>query len=350
MDPTDPPATLPARAGLGWLGRMRRALAFGLSGRDTVVVALAGFMVRGGIVLLAIPSAVLPSVIGLAGALGVNAFGIDGRPTTSFFELVAVVSIALAAYLLLAAIVGSLTDVWLVEAALEPGDTSPGGSRPLPSFEQLLNLAGIRAVCLVPLAVALAWAASRIYTSAYNELTTPSNLGVPLVVRTVLGAADAVAVVAVVWLLEETVGALAVRRLLLTGCGVWKAIGGAFNQLLRRPLTSAATVILSYIASALVMAAGIVLIATAFDWCRIAVRLKDPVAWSLGIGPLSTTRDVRPVIFLLAVLALGVAWIAASTLAGVASAWRSAALTGEVAKATSAEAGKRSESTATSGY
>jgi len=336
--------TLRVRAGIGWLGRMRRALAFGLSGRDTVVVALAGFMLRGGIVLLAVPSAVLPSVIGLAGALGVNAFGIDGRPTTSFFELVAVISAVAASYLLLAAVIGSLIDVWLIEAALDPDGRPPSRPRPLPSIEQLLNLAGIRAVCLVPLAVALVWAGSRIYASAYNELTIPSSLGVPLAVRTVLGAVDAVAVVVVVWLLEETIGAVAVRRLVLTRCGVWRAIGGALIQLIRRPIASAATVLLSYFASALAMAAGIALITATFDWCRVAARIQQPIAMSLGIGQFSTTRDVRPVLFLLAALALGLAWVAASTLAGIASAWRSAAITGEVAEATSQAAGKPSES------
>ena len=333
-----------ARAGVGWLGRMRWALAFGLSGRDTVVVALAGFMLRGGIVLLAVPSAVLPSVIGLAGALGVNAFGIDGRPTSSFFELVAVISAAAALYLLLAVLVGSLIDVWLIEAALDPDGRSPSRPRPLPSLDQLLNMAGIRAICLVPLAVAVAWAGSRIYASAYTELTTPSSLSVPLAVRTVLGAADAVALVVFVWLLGETIGAVAVRRLVLTRCGVWRAIGGALSQLVRRPITSAATVFLSYCASALAMAAGMAAIATAFDWCRVAARIQQPIPLSLGIGQLSTTRDIRPALFLLAALALGVAWVAASTLAGVASAWRSAAITAEVAEATSQRAAKASES------
>ena len=333
-----------ARTGMGWLGRMRDALAFGLSGPDTVVVALAGFMLRGGILLLAVPSAVLPSVIGLAGAVGVNAFGIDGRPTTSLFELVAVISAVAASYLLLASVIGSLIDVWLIEAALDPDGRSPNRPRSLPSLEQLLNLAGIRAVCLVPLAVAMVWAGSRIYTSAYNELTIPSSLGVPLAVRTVLGAVDAVAVVVLVWLLEETVGAVAVRRLVLTRCGVWSAIGGAVKQLIRRPIASAATVLLSYLASALAIAAGMALIALAFDWCRVAARIEQPIAMSLGVGQLSTTRDVRPVLFLLAALALGLAWVAASTLAGIASACRSAAITGEVAEAISGAAGKTSES------
>lgn len=344
MEPVELLETPNARAGFGWLGRMRRALAFGLSGRDTIVVALAGFMLRGGIVLLAVPSAVLPSVIGLAGTLGVNAFGIDGRPTTSFFEMVAVMSALTASYLLLAAVIGSLIDVWLIEATLDPEGRPPNRPRPLPSIEQLLTLAGIRAVCLVPLAVALAWAGSRIYASAYNELTTPSSLSVPLAVRTVLGAIDAIAVVVVAWLFEETIGAVAVRRLVLTRCGVWRAIGGALIQLIRRPMTSAATVLLSYLASALAMLAGMALIATTFDWCLVAARIQQPIDVSLDIGQLSTTSDARPVLFLLAALALGLAWVAASTLAGISSAWRSAAITGEVAGAISQAAGKPSVS------
>ncbi len=332
------------RARLGWPGRMRRALAFGLSGRDVVVVALAGFMLRGGIVVLAVPSAVLPSVIGLAGAVGVNAFGIDGRPMPPFFELVAIVSVLAAVWLLAAMVVGSLIDVWLIETALNPNGRSLRSPRPPPRLEQLLGLAGIRAICLVPLAIALAWAGSRIYTAAYNELTIPSNLAVPLPVRTVLAATDAVAVVMVVWLLEETIGAIAVRRLVLTGCGIWRAIGGAVLQLVRRPVTSAATVLLSYLASALAMAAGLGLTAVAFDWFRVAARTQQPIPLSLAIGQFSTTRDFRTAVFLLAALAVGVAWVAASTLAGMASAWRSAALTGEVAEATSRPVGKPSES------
>jgi hypothetical protein len=344
VNPGDSAPTLNARAGFGWLGRMRKALAFGLSGRDAVVVALAGFMLRGGIVLLAVPSAVLPSVIGLAGAFGVDAFGIDGRPTTSFIELVVVVSAVVAIYLLLATVVGAIVDMWLIEAALDPDGLSARTQPMPPILDRLLSLAAIRVVCLVPLALAVAWAGSRIYGSAYSELTTPSSLGVPLAVRTVLGAADAVALVVVVWLLEETVAAVAVRRLVITGCGVWQAIGSALGQLIRRPVTSAATVLLAYCGSALAMAAGIAAIATAFDWCRVAARIQQPIPLSLGIGPLSTTRDIRPILFMLAALALAVAWLAASMLAGMASAWRSAALTGEVAEATSQAAGKTSES------
>jgi hypothetical protein len=86
----------------GWTARIRRALAFGVVDRDTIVVALAGFLLRGGVVLLLVPIAVLPSVLGIAGAIGVDAFGIDGRPTLWFFEVVAIVTVLAAVWLLLA--------------------------------------------------------------------------------------------------------------------------------------------------------------------------------------------------------------------------------------------------------
>jgi hypothetical protein len=90
------------RAGFGWASRMRQALAFGVADLDTIVVALAGFLLRGGIVLLFVPISVLPSVLGIAGATGVDAFGIDGRPTLWFFEVVAIVTVLAAVWLLLA--------------------------------------------------------------------------------------------------------------------------------------------------------------------------------------------------------------------------------------------------------
>jgi len=77
-------------AGAGRASRMRCALGFGIADRDTIIVALAGFLLRGGIVLLLVPISVLPSVIGIAGATGVDAFGIDGRPTFWLFEMVAI--------------------------------------------------------------------------------------------------------------------------------------------------------------------------------------------------------------------------------------------------------------------
>ncbi len=309
----------------GWVARMRRAFAFGLAGSDTTVVALAGFLLRGGIVVLLLPSVVLPSVIGLAGATGVDAFGIDGHPTTWLFEMVAIASAAAALYLILALVAGSLIDVWLVGAALDPEGRGTSRPRSLPDLGILLDLAAIRGICAAPVAAVIVWAGSRIYTAAYNELTTPSNLVTPLAVRVVESAADAVLVVGLAWLASEVVGAIAVRRLILLNTGVRQSIGGALAQLVRRPISLGATVVVSYGASLVATGLATAATATAFEWCRVAARNQEAIAVTI----VSTTRDFRPVVFILAAAVLCCAWAAALALSGVASAWRSAALTGE---------------------
>jgi hypothetical protein len=57
------------------------------------------------------------------------------------------------------------------------------------------------------------------------------------------------------------------------------------------------------------------------------------MAVTVGLGSVSTTRDIRGLVFLLAAVALAIAWLAALTISGLASAWRSAAFTNEAADA-----------------
>lgn len=310
--------------------RMGMALAFGVSELDAAVVALAGFLLRGGVVLLALPSVVLPSVIGIAGVTGIDAVGIDGRPTPWLFEIVAIFVVAVILWLALASLVGSLVDVWLIEATVDAAGRPVRRGRPLPELGLLLDMVAVRGICLLPVAAALAWASARVYTVAYNELTTPSNLATPLPVRVVENAVDAVVVVSLVWLVTETIAALAVRRLVLADGGVWRSIVEALTQIVRRPFSTVSTAVASTGASVLATAIALAATATAFDWCRVAARNEQPIALSLGFGPLSTTRDFRPVVFVLAALVLAAAWVAAAALSGIASACRSAAWTGEV--------------------
>jgi hypothetical protein len=315
----------------GWTGRTRRAFAFGTADMDTPVVALAGFLLRGGIVLLMLPSVVLPSVLGLAAATGVQAFGIDGRPTPWLFEVAVMVSLAVGLWLALAVTIGSLIDVWLIEAALGRDERAAGRPRPLPDLRIVLDLAGIRAVCLVPLVGTIFWAGSRVYDTVYRELTTPTDLATPLPLRVVEDAADAILVVALIWLASEVIAAIAVRRLVLLDAGIWRSIAGAFVHVTRRPVSSASTVIVTFGAS--IVATGLAMASTAvtFDWCRVAARSPQPLPLTVGLGSLTATRDFRPVVFILATMALAAAWVATLAVSGIASAWRSAALTTETA-------------------
>jgi hypothetical protein len=294
-------------------------------------VALAGFLVRGGLVLLALPGVVLPSVIGIAGLTGANAFTIAGRPTPWLIELGAAASIGFVLWFLVASFVGSIVDVWLVDAALGGDGRSLRRPLPLPEGDLLLELVAVRVVCLIPLIVVVVWAGGRIYDAAYAELTIPTNLAVPLVVRVLEDATGAIAEVVLTWLVLETIAAVAVRRLILYGSGVVGALAGAVAHIVRHPISMFLSLAVSLGASAIALGLPMIGTAVAFDWCRVAARNPDPLGRQIGIGALSTTVDIRPVVFLAAVLALSVVWLAAFVLAGVSSAWRSSVLTQEVA-------------------
>lgn len=320
-----PAAELGAPVRQGWLDRAGRAVRFGIADRDTVMVALSGFLIRGGILILLVPSLVLPTVIGLAAFTGVDAFGIDGRASVWLVEMAMAAALAAAAWLVAAFVVGSIVDVWLIEAELDPNGHSPRQRRPLPDRRMILDLAAIRAFLALPLIAAILWASSRVYTSTYNELTAPGDLSSPFVWRVFQGAADGFLVIGVAWLVTETLGAIAIRRAVLLDRGVYRSIAEAALQLLRRPVSSAATIVGTLATFAVAALFAIAATSTAFDWVRIAVRTSGPTNLLTGLTEFAVLVG--------AALVLGFAWVAALAVSGVASAWRSAAFTEETADA-----------------
>ena len=326
----------PARSRRGRARRVGESIAFGVSGRPAPLVALTGFLLRGGIVLLALPAVVLPSVIGLAEVTGVRAISIAGQPTWWLVEVVVAALVGTVIWLAIASVIGAVADVWLVDMAVDPSG-SASRALPLPGRGLIFRLVAIRAVCAIPLVAALAWAAGRLFEATYNELTTPTDLAKPLPLRVVVAAAYSVAVVMVVWLATEAVAAIAIRRQILAGRGIWRSLADATFQVARRPLSTLVTVVFSYGTSFAATIAALFATATAFDWCRIAGRNSEPIAVRLGIGDFATTRDFRPVVFALATVALALAWAAALALSAVTAAWRSAAFTREVEDALAAQ-------------
>ena len=327
---------LPGRPGPpGWASRLGRSTRFAVLDRRAVPVALLGFLARGGIVLILLPSAVLPSVLEIAGMTGLRTFTITGDIHFTPWLVGAAVAIivALLAWLLLALVVGSLADAWLMAMVLRPAPADEAARLPLPNRRIVARLAAIRALCLVPVAATVVLAVGRLYDATYLELTSPSNLSTPLVLRVIQGAGDAVAVVVAAWLACETLAALAVRRQMALGQGVWRSLAGGAGQIVRRPISTLATVTFTYAGSAVAMLATMALTAAAFDWCRSAARAGEPIAIRLGIGDLATTRDFRPLAFAAAAVALALAWAIALAVSGAASVWRSAAMTEEVADA-----------------
>jgi hypothetical protein len=312
-------------AGSGsWLERIARAGRFAAADPDAVVLALSGFLLRGGIVVLAIPSVVLPSLIGLASVFGVNALGIDGRPTPWLISIVALGLAGAGLWLVAAVVVGSIVDVWLVRAALGGDARLVRRPQPLPGLGLLLDMAAIRVACLLPVGAAIAAVSQPIYSTAYDELTLPTNLADPLLVRVATRAAVPLAIVAVTWLITEMFAAIAVRRLFL-GAGVVGALTGTLGQIVRRPLQSLFTLIATSAVSFAALAVTTIATALAFLLCLDAARASSPVS-------------VAVFLFVASAVVLAFAWVVALAVAGIASAWRSAAWTEETASAWSRRA------------
>jgi hypothetical protein len=347
----DPAARRPS-----WFRRVLRATHFAFSDGGAVATALAGFLVRGGIVLLTLPIVVLPSVIDIAGITGVDAISIAGQPTPWLVAVIGLVILAAAAWLVVAVLAGSVVDYWLVQMKLgafagwaEPDQVEgAAGGRPsggtvhpgkaqhsgrasaarrldLPGGGLLWTMSMIRVVCALPLAAALTWVTTQIFDATYDQLLTPTDLATPLPVRVVMAATGPVTVVVGVWLLSESFGAIAIRRAILDRRGFMRSLQGALEQVVRRPITSLTTLILSFGTSAGALILALAACAWAFDACRVVARTHFLTA---ALGPVI---DLRALVFAFTAIVLVLAWSVALLVAAVTSAWRSALFTEEAA-------------------
>ena len=285
----------------------------------TWAVALAAFLVRGGLLVFLLPIVVLPSPVGLATILGptITAFWLGGL-SLGFAAIVAAIFGAFFAWLVVGGWVAALSerDMILTVAA---DDELVGHARPTVSGVRrrgrvwrivLLRLAGY-----VPLAVALGYGSLRLVQATYRELTLPSDVMVPIAWRVLGSVPDAVTGIAVGWTLGEIIGALGARRLVLWGQSIDQAYVGAWADLVRRPLTTVATyvvptVVLVLVTAPLVLGAGLV--------------------WQMLRGILSLDRaEDLPIVGLTMVLFVAT-WAVGLVVAGLLAAWRSAASTVEV--------------------
>jgi len=272
-------------------------------------MALAAFLVRGGILVLLLPLISLPSAPAVATMLAptVEAIAI-GRQS---FEA-ALVGTALIALALGIVAVAAFTGTWLdnalaheaegaAELDLRPPDVAPSAWRAL----------GIRLLAHLPTLVALGYGAVRIVIVTYQELLAPGNPAVPLALRVVGRAPDAFVIVAIVWLLGEAIGGLAARRA-SEGETVAQAMRGAIRDLLHR--RGAATFVVT---DAVVVGVVLLLI-------TVVSRAAEHVRAYLF-------DRVDDVSLAAALLLLVTTWVLALAVLGAALAWRSTAWTVEAA-------------------
>jgi hypothetical protein len=271
-------------------------------------IALAGFLARGGILLVLLPIITVPSPAELATALSptVSELAFGGLTPLVLGGIVAV-SVAALAILAASGLAGAWLDRELLRAAALDDELELGW---VPAQTSLREALSVRLAAHLPTLAALAYATFRLIGATYDELLAPGDAATPIILRIVSRAPDAIALVLAAWLVGEAVGGLADRHL-AAGSGFLEALRNATRQLLsRRGLgTSALTTV------ALVAVIAPFLLAVTRAW----QQLRDVL---LGA--------TDPLLVVAALLVLVASWILGLAVIGAALAWRATAWTAEL--------------------
>lgn len=293
-----------------WAASMQAALAATIARPGWWIVALAAFLVRGGILLVLVPLVSLPSASALATtfAPSIEAFALSRQSLEGAFLATIVIS-GVVAILGLAGYAGSWLDLAVLRDAGE-ADELEGlpASRPPSTWRAF----GLRLAAHLPTFVSLGYAVVRIVIATYQELLSPGDPAVPIPLRVLGRAPDAVAVVTITWLLGEAIGGLAVRRFVDGTTTV-----GAIRRAIRELVTARglATLLLT---DTVVLGGAVLVIAVVG---RAVDRLRDNLI--LAVDPI----NLAAALFLLASV-----WVLGLALLGAALAWRATAWTLEGAR------------------
>lgn len=285
---------------------IRRGLLVTLASPPTWPLALATFLIRGGIILVLVPIVVVPTPVGIGTSLG---------PVLTALALgqVPVAAVVGAAGIGLVVILWLFGGGWLA-AALEgegarmvAADDDVAHEPPRPRAGAIL---AARLVAGIPLLLAIVWGSFRLVLTTYRELTSPRDVETPIVVRVLAATPEVVVLLVVTWMAAEIVGAIAARRIALTGDRVSRSLVGAVGGSLRHPVAVLARFWIPTLVLVLVIVPSIV--ATAAAWTATGDALAD------GRDPV---RIAVSVVALVALFGVGL------LLASVVSAWRAAVWT-----------------------
>lgn len=281
-----------------------------LAHRRWWILSLAGFLVRGGLLLLLVPLIPLPTTAALANALGPTLVGfVFGGPSASFLVFVGVIVGASLIWFVCSGIAGSVIDGVLIREASAHASLA---DRHLPTVGRFWTRLAVRWLAHVPTAAALIWGAATLVDAAYTELVSPGDPALPVALRVVLRAPTAVALVVAAWALGEATGGIAVRRV-SWGAGIRRALASSVAGLLRP--SGVAVFLVTSLGLAAAVGAGAIATGVAYDQARILLLDDGPlVAQLLALGMLSA------------------AWIGTVVLVAIATAWRATAWTFETGR------------------
>jgi hypothetical protein len=286
------------------------------------LLALAAFLVRGGVLLAMLPLLTLPSPAQLASLVSPNlVVGGLTNPSAALVAILAGATVGLFLLIVVTTVLGTWLDLALVEAALaddelkalvplsEAGDARSGREAGDRSRIPLDLAVEVRLTAHIPTALAIVAGAFVLRDVAMSELTSPSGTG-PLLVRILGDAPVAAGAIVLAWFIGEAWGGLAVRRLASRPTALSALFAGLRD--LARP-GAIATAVLSTLAVGLPLVAVWLSAGKAFErlWPVLVSGSDDAI---VGIG----------------LLLLVASWAAGLWLLAIGLAFRSTAWTAEV--------------------
>lgn len=294
---------------------------------DWWVLGLAGFLIRGGIVVFLLAIVVLPSPLALSGMVGPWIVPLAlGRLVPEAALVLGLGAATALAWVLVGGWFAAATEIVLVrdaQAMARDEGLPTREARPAPRW-LIGRVTVVHLVAQIPLAIITALAAGEIVGVAYVELTRPSDDG-PLVGRVIAGSIESLAAIVAAWGLGEIVGGLAARRIILGGESIGGALRAAVAGAVRRPGGSLLAPLVTLIVLVLDLAA--LLAVVGIVWAEARQRLADPLS-----DPIATA---------LTVATLGTGWCLALAVTGLIDAWRSVAMTVEEERAAAAREAPR---------
>lgn len=298
-----------------WGASMRSAVASALARPDWWAIALAGFLVRGGLVIVILPIVSLPSSARLTTTLAppLEAL-ILGRPSLEGVILGTIVIGIVLAALVLAGIAGSWLDLALAREAAEDDELELTWR---PVRRSSAHTFWIRLTAHLPTFVALGYGTVRLVGATYAELLSPGDPTLPVAARVIQRAPDAVAVVVVAWLIGEALGGLAFRRV-----AAGEPVGRAFRRSIRQLGGTGGLATLALTSLVLLAVTVPFLLAVGRAWLHVRSSLLGG-ADAVQLGS--------------AVLLLAASWVLGLAVLGAALAWRATAWSVQVGAAEPAE-------------
>ncbi|HLY14343.1 MAG TPA: hypothetical protein VKR24_08330 [Candidatus Limnocylindrales bacterium] len=266
-------------------------------------VALAGFLARGGVVLFVVPVVFLPSLVGLATFIDPASITPTG-PTAGLVIRIAVAAVVVVAALLAGTLAAGAAEIDLIRAGSSADIARPG---------ELRRVGLIRLIGLIPVAIALALGIERLGEIVYQELTLPTDLVTPIVIRVASRAPDVVAAIIVAWLFGETWAGLATRLAVIRGASLVAALAGGLVLIVRRAPAVVALLASSSLVALLVLGVAISLVGGSWD------LVQQVLLGGAGIGTVAGMAG--------SVLLFASAWLVALVAAGILATWRGLAWT-----------------------